>query len=315
MEIYNNIKIIKGKFNSKFPYCRTILIDDKNEKAIIDPGAGREILINLLKNYKPKYVYNTHYHYDHIHYNYLFYRSKIFLNKIEAECFINRINILKRVGIFEVYGQKSIDDWIFYTKQVNTKKTPYSPSRNHAWYLSTCRLNGTYEYNERIKCGSIEFEFIHTPGHSAGFCCVLFPNEELIYTGDIDLTSFGPWYAGTDADIDDFIQSSWKIAKLDVKYYVTGHEMGTFTHDGFIKELELYLRKIDLRDEKILNIINQNDSMSVDEITDLGLIYGGPRYLIDPWVYAWEKVSIKKHLKRLEKMNKIIKIDNKYVIK
>ena len=174
MEKFGNVKIINGKFHSKFPYCRSVFIDDKI-KAIIDPGSGREIYLDILHKNRIKYIFNTHYHYDHIHYNYLFYHSKIFMNKIEAECFTNPSTILKRVGIYQIYGQKAIDDWLFYTHQVHAQKTPYSPSRNHAWYLSTCRLDGTYNYDEFWRFGDTEFKFLHTPGHSGGFCCVLFP--------------------------------------------------------------------------------------------------------------------------------------------
>ncbi|MHA1264336.1 MAG: MBL fold metallo-hydrolase [Candidatus Helarchaeota archaeon] len=312
MESYGKIKIIPGKFQSKFPYCRSIFIDEKT-KAIIDPGSNKTIYLELLRKNRITYVFNTHYHYDHIHYNYLFYRSKIFLNEIEAECFINPINILKHVGIYQIYGQKAIDDWLYYTKQINAPKTPYSPSRNHAWYLSTCRLNGIYKYDETWQLGETEFQFIHTPGHSGGFCCVLFPNEEIICTGDIDLTPFGPWYGGTDSNIDDFISSSYKIADLGLKYYVTGHEAGTLTADKFQVQLSKYLEIINQRDEKILAFLEKSPQTLAD-LTQLGLIYGGAKYLSDPWVYAWEQVTLLKHLERLERKNKIRKVEKRYQI-
>ncbi|NVM29284.1 MAG: MBL fold metallo-hydrolase [Candidatus Helarchaeota archaeon] len=310
MEQFGNIKIISGKFDSKFPYCRAVFIDDKI-KAVIDPGSGREILLDIIRKNRINYLFNTHYHYDHIHYNYLFYRSKIFLNKIEAECFIDPSNILKRVGIYQVHGQRAIDDWLHYTRQINAKKTPFSPSRNHAWYLSTCRLDGTYAYDETWQCGDTEFKFIHTPGHSSGFCCVLFPGEELICTGDIDLTPFGPWYGGTDSDIDEFTASSRKVADLELKYYATGHEMGTFSHADFETQLEKYLKKIDKRDTKILSAL-ESGSMTIEALTKLGMIYGGPKYITDPWVYAWEQVTLLKHLERLKKNKRVKKVDNLY---
>lgn len=305
LERFGKVKIINGKFQSKFPYCRAILIDDK-EKAIIDPGSGREILSNIIAKKKVKYVFNTHYHYDHIHYNYLFFRSKIFMNRIEAECFISPSTILKRVGIYQVLGQKAIDDWLQYTKQINSPKTPYSPSRNHAWYLSTCRLDGSYEYGKKLHLGETEFEFIHTPGHSGGFCCVYFPGENLICTGDIDLSPFGPWYGGSDANIDEFIESSRKIADLGVKHYATGHEMGSLTHSEFQTKLETYLKIIDKRDTKILHSLESNPQ-TIEALTRLGMIYGGPKYITDPWVYAWEQVTLLKHLERLEEKKQIIK--------
>ncbi|MHA1143860.1 MAG: MBL fold metallo-hydrolase [Candidatus Helarchaeota archaeon] len=304
LERYGQIKIIDGKFNSKFPYCRTVFIDDGN-KAVIDPGAGRAKLIPLIKENRIKFVFNTHYHYDHIHYNYLFYRSKIFMNPIEAKCFVDRTNILKKVGIFEILGQDAIDEWLFFTKQVNSKRTPYSPSRNHAWYLSTCRLDGIYNYGEMWELGRTEFKFIHAPGHSAGFSCVVFPQHEAIFTGDIDLTPFGPWYGGSDSDIDEFIDSAWKIASLDLKYYITAHEIGTVSHEEFVTRLEPYLALIDERDQKILEILEKRGAQTLDDITSVGLIYGGPKFLVDPWVLAWEKMTIKKHLERLRKNKKL----------
>lgn len=308
METYGNVKIIEGKFSSKFPYCRSIFIDDKI-KGIIDPGSGKEQYLEILNKNRIKYVFNTHYHYDHIHYNYLFYRSKIMMNEKEAECFINRINIPKRVGVYEALGEKAVNEWLHYTQQINAKKTPYSPSRNHAWYLSTSRLSGIYQYEDRWQCGETEFEFVHTPGHSEGFCCVLFPDQELICTGDIDLTPFGPWYGGTDSDIDDFIRSSKKILNLELKHYATGHEIGTLSNNEFAEKLEQYLDIINRRDIKILNVLEETGPLNIDQITQLGLIYGGPKYVVDPWIYAWEKVTLYKHLKRLEKTRKV-KIKN-----
>jgi len=51
LEQFGNVKIINGKFKSKFPYCRSIFIDDKI-KAIIDPGSNKEVFLSLLKNNK-----------------------------------------------------------------------------------------------------------------------------------------------------------------------------------------------------------------------------------------------------------------------
>ena len=314
METYGKIKVINGKFNSKFPYCRSVFIDDKI-KAIIDPGSGREIYLDLLKKNRIKYVFNTHYHYDHIHYNYLFYRSKILMNEIEAECFIDRKNIPKRVGVQEVLGENAVDEWLHHTRDLNANRTPYSPSRNHAWYLSTARLSETYKYGERWRLGDSEFEFIHTPGHSEGFCCVLFPGQELIYTGDIDLTPFGPWYGGSDCDIDEFIKSTNKIANLDMKYYATGHEIKTVSSDEFNQGVERYLNIIKKRDSRILNMLEDKGPQTIEDITRLGLIYGGPNYVADPWIYAWEMITLKKHLKRLEAKGKLIKNNANYEAK
>ena len=46
---FQYINIIPGLDESRFPCCTSILIDDGSTVAIIDPGAGSETLLNLIK--------------------------------------------------------------------------------------------------------------------------------------------------------------------------------------------------------------------------------------------------------------------------
>ncbi|MFX1450042.1 MAG: MBL fold metallo-hydrolase [Promethearchaeota archaeon] len=313
MKELGHLKLLSEKKYSKFPACRTIFIDDKT-KIIIDPGTNENILRNILKNNTIDIVLNTHYHFDHICNNFLFKKSKIFINEIESVCFIDRTNIPKKVGAYEVRGQQGIEDWLKYTKDPNSEQTPYSPSRNHKWYLSTKRLDGIYRNDQIFDFGTTEMKIIATPGHSEGFSCLLFSNESAIYTGDIDLTLWGPWYHGTDSDIQDFIDSANKIAKLNLDYFITAHEIGVLNREDFREKLREYLSIIDKREVKILNKL-KNGPLNLAEIRDYGLLYGGPKFLVDPWVFNWETVGIRKHLERLEQKNKIIKENGKYYLK
>lgn len=313
MQEIGNLNILSDKNQVKFPACQTIFINDKT-KVIIDPGTDENILRKVLKKNKINFVFNTHYHFDHICNNFLFEKSKIYINEIESVCFIDRTNIPKKVGVYEVWGEKGIEDWLKYTKEPSSEQTPYSPSRNHKWFLSTHKLDGTYHDNQVFNFGSTEMKIIWTPGHSEGFSCLLFPNEGAIYTGDIDLTLWGPWYSGSDSNIQDFINSANKIAKYNVEYFITAHEIGILTRDDFRNKLKDYLQIIDKRDAKILEKLKENP-LSLEELSSYGLLYGGEKFLVDPWVFAWEKVGICQHLEWLEEKNLIIKEDEKYYLK
>ncbi|MHA1371216.1 MAG: MBL fold metallo-hydrolase [Promethearchaeota archaeon] len=313
MNEIDNLKLVNEKKRARFPASRTIFIDDKI-KVIIDPGADEERLKKILQKNSIDLVINTHYHFDHICNNFLFSKSKIYLNEIEAPYFIDTTNIPRNVGVFEIYGQKGIDDWLKYTKNSNSEQTPYSPSRNHKWYLSTQKLDGIYKDKQIFNFGETEVRVIATPGHSKGFSCLLFPNQSAIYTGDIDLTVWGPWYHGSDSDIDDFIKSANKIAKLDVEYFITAHEIGVVSREDFRTRLKKYLNIIDKKDSKILDKLRKKP-LTLEELRDFGLLYGGSHFLVDPWVFAWETVGIKKHLKRLENKKIIINENGKYYLK
>ena len=118
-----------------------------------------------------------------------------------------------------------------------TPDSPYSPQNRHEWWLSTARLHGTYKWGDIIDFGHTKMRIIAAPGHSAGFCCLHFPELGVVYTGDIDLTAFGPWYFGADGDIGCFIDSALSLPKLDADTFITGHEEGILSRPAFIAKL------------------------------------------------------------------------------
>ncbi len=300
---FGPIKILEGQRNSHFPSCRSLFIDDA-DKIIVDPGAAAATLKHINDSNTISRVFDTHYHFDHIRGNALFPRAQIWMNKIEADCFQDRRNIPRRVGVQEVLGAKGIEEWLSYIQQENPPQTPYSPSRNPLWFSASSRLDGTYKDGEVFTFGKVEMEIINSPGHSEGHCCLLFPRQRVVYTTDIDLTMWGPYYGGSDSDIDLFITSAHALSFLDVDYYITGHEAGVVTKPEFLRRIEDYLAIIDQRDAKILQALQE--PLAIDDLTRLGIIYGGPQYVADdPWVFVWEKMSHVQHLGRLLKRGSI----------
>jgi hydroxyacylglutathione hydrolase len=294
---FGNIEWIQGENRGRYPFCNTLLIRD-SITVIIDPGAGLELMAQVGRRQNVDLVINTHFHFDHIAYNYLFTQSKIFLNDIESECFRDRRTILKRLGMTDFYGDDWAQGWPDTNSRPDCIQAPYSPQHRQEWSLSTLRLDGTYRWGDRMDFGVTKMDIIGTPGHSAGNCCFSFPDEGILYTGDIDLTSFGPWYFGADGDLELFIQSAERIARLDVEAYITGHEAGIVLHTDFQAGLRRYLEIIDQRDESILHALNEPRPLA--DICSLGLIYG-KKFLIDEWVRAWNALAVKKHLDRLAK--------------
>jgi hydroxyacylglutathione hydrolase len=305
---FGNIEWIQGQNKGRFPFCNTLLIRDRT-KVVIDPGAGLELMTRVGSQVTVDLVINTHFHFDHIAYNYLFSQSKIYLNDIEKECFRDRRTILKRLGMTDFYGNDWAQDWPDTNTRPDCSQSPYSPQYRHEWSLSTVRLDGTYRWGDRMDFGATKMEILGTPGHSAGNCCLLFPDEGVLYTGDIDLTSFGPWYFGADGDLELFIQSAETIAQLDVETYITGHEAGIVCRNDFRAGLNRYLAIIDKRDETILNALAEPRALA--DIFSLGLIYG-KRFLIDAWIRAWDALAVKKHLDHLAKKGLITCSDGIY---
>jgi glyoxylase-like metal-dependent hydrolase (beta-lactamase superfamily II) len=135
-------------------------------------------------------------------------------------------------------------------------------------------------------------EIVAAPGHSPGFSVMFFPQEGIVYCGDIDLTNFGPSCRNSEL----FIESAYKIADLDADVFITSHETGIVSKAEFVSRLDQYLDVISQRDHKLLNALDK--PMSLAEIAHKGTFYG-PKILADEFVYYWEWTMVKEHLRRL----------------
>jgi len=310
----DHIKVVIGERNGRFPHCNTIFIADE-VNAIIDPGAGKKTLEKLLRNYRVDLVINTHYHFDHIRFNYLFKGAEVQLNKYDASCFKSLDALAERLGILEVYGIRGVKKWKRTISRESREPLGPTPKDRHEWILSTSRLDGEYEDGTVFDFGATKAKAIHTPGHTAGFCCFYFPDEKMVYAADIDITSFGPWYGGSDGDIQLFLDSMEKVAKLNADIYVTGHETGIVRKPEFLARLGKFKSKIFKRDTNILEFLRRRkNGVALPDIASEGLIYGR-EFLVDEWIYMWERVMVRKHLERLEGLGFVYLRGNKYRVK
>jgi hypothetical protein len=98
---------------------------------------------------------------------------------------------------------------------------------------------------------------------------------------------------------------------LDVDWIITGHEAGIVSKADYASQVEHYLAIINRRDDQIMDALQTPQSL--DQLTDQGIIYGGPQFPAgDPWVYAWEKVSLVHHLERALQQGRVGYMDGQF---
>ncbi len=288
------ITIIEGPNNSsKVPFSRSLYIDC-TEKVLIDSGADPKSLLEIDKQTGIGLIMNTHYHPDHTAHNYLFPAATKLINPIEYETAKTIDGVARANGVFQEWGPKGVEEW---------KKN--LPSQ---WVKSLGNYSGTYDFDKEYNFGGVKLHFLHSPGHTSGFSCPYFPELGVVFAGDYDMTSFGPWYNGTDGDIDDFIRSGKRLLELDAQTYITGHQKGIFTKQEFAEAMETFLAIIDKRDEKIEHYVRQG--FTFEELTTIGIFYP-KRTLENGILKTWERTGIRKHLDRLGLT--VPELDNVYV--
>lgn len=281
MERIGPIMIVEGPNNSKVPYSRSLYIDC-SDKVLIDSGADPITLTSIDKEYGVELIVNTHYHPDHTGHNYLFKHATKWINPIEFETVRTIDGVARANGVYQEWGTKGVEMW--------RKTLPQE------WVTNLGGISGTYEYEVDYTFGDVKVVFLHTPGHTEGFSCPYFPNLGVAYVGDYDMTSFGPWYNGSDGNIEDFIQSGKRLLTLDAHTFITGHQKGIFSKQDFKQAMDKFLAIIDKRDEVIEQYARQG--LSFEELSNIGIFYP-QKALKEPIFKTWERCGIRKHLHRL----------------
>jgi glyoxylase-like metal-dependent hydrolase (beta-lactamase superfamily II) len=153
-----------------------------------------------------------------------------------------------------------------------------------------------------IDLGGRSVTVLHLPGHTAGHCGFLVEPEGFLFLGDIDLTSFGPYYGDLGSDLDAYESSLDRLRDVDARWYGTAHHKGVVEGRGaFLRQLDEFARVIRRRDEALLAMLDRPRSWM--EIAQQRLVYRPGVRL--PFVDAVELRTSRLHLDRLLRVGRI----------
>lgn len=154
-----------------------------------------------------------------------------------------------------------------------------------------------FEDGDVFDLGDTSVTVMHLPGHTRGHSAFLIEPDGIAFVGDVDLSSFGPYYGDHWSDLDDFVASIARVRALDMRAYVTFHHKGVVEgRDEFVRQLDAFASVVDRRDERLLSLLDRPKTLA--ELAADGIIYrpgGQPA----GWGNSVERRSITMHLARL----------------
>lgn len=110
--------------------------------------------------------------------------------------------------------------------------------------------------------GGVRVRAHHLPGHTAGHCALVVESEGLAFIGDIDLSSFGPYYGDATSSLSDFRETLKKVAELDARIWATSHHKAVVTDRAqFMADLARFASKIDLAGLAHLKVVGSVTSV------------------------------------------------------
>ncbi len=286
--ISNNVYLVQGKNNGKFPFSHSILIlNNSKEAVLVDTGCGIENLQEIKKKFHIYSVINSHTHPDHSAGNWVFedITESIVVPK---EGFSTSGNILALSKRFTEPGEVAV----YWRDNI--------PS---IMGMKDCNPTQSFDNKSVFEIGDVTLQPIHTPGHTIDHYCLYEPNEKILFSFDIDLTSFGPWYGHRESSISEFKDSINKLKELDMKYLVSAHR-GSITNHIY-EQLAKFYQKFRERSDKIRTLI-QEGAQTIDQLVERKPIYGEFPYA-EPLLRFWEEQMIKKHIAEIEEREEKIK--------
>jgi hydroxyacylglutathione hydrolase len=275
---FGPISFLPGKKGGRYPYCHSLILAGK-ETWVVDPASDKGFLASLARTEKVPRVFLSHFHEDHLKYAYFFPQAAFHVPVQEVEAFTSL------AGIFSLTG---VDDPLFqeYLRETLVRDFHFQPFTNLV----------PFQAGDRLANGEIVLEVIAAPGHTPGHSCFAFPEQDLIFLADVDLTPFGPWYGDAASDLEVYVETLMELKETQASTYLTAHEQGLFTWEEAQAGFDYFLGVIEERDQQILEVLKE--PRSLEELVEHRFIYRRPR---EP-VFVYDHIEaqmLTKHLARL----------------
>ncbi len=287
---FGRVRFLRGNNGGRYPFNHSLYLQGEKVRVVLDPACSMEKLTRL-RDEGVDQVWLSHWHEDHIHYINLFDGCTLRMSERDFPP-LSDINIF-----LDWYGLLS-DKQRAYWVEVMEKDFDFKP-RREADFIKD---------DEIIDLGGLTAQVIPTPGHTPGHLSFYIPEEELLFLGDYDLTSFGPWYGDVFSSIEDTIASIQRLKAIPARRWVASHEAGLFdVNPGPL--WEAYEKTIYDRESRLLAFLDRPRTFI--EICSAWIIYRKPREPREFYEFN-EQVMIGKHLDYLIRRGLILQENGRY---
>ena len=152
--------------------------------------------------------------------------------------------------------------------------------------------------------GGCRVRAVHAPGHTAGHSVLVVEPAGVAFLGDIDLSSFGPYYGDATSSLPAFRRTLQLVRELDVGVWITFHHKGVVTdRETFLSLLSAFERRLDERSAAIVGAIGAGVA-TLEQLVEHRFLY--PRGYGASFVDDVERASIRAHLAELEAAGRLV---------
>lgn len=153
--------------------------------------------------------------------------------------------------------------------------------------------------------GGVTVRAFHLPGHTSGHCALVVEPGGIAFIGDIDLSSFGPYYGDATSSLAEFRRTLIAVKDLPAHVWITSHHKGVITdREAFLSLLRAFASRLDVRAAAILAYLAERPS-TLEELVEHRFLY--PPHVQDLYYVDAERRCIEQHLEELERDRRVIR--------
>jgi len=278
--------VLTGERAGKYPQGNSLLIEGRAERILIDPSlsliARRHALGRIDR------VVNSHCHEDHIAGNHLFPDVPWHLHELDLP------GIHSLDDMMAIYGYAEPIDSGF--RKLVVEQFHFTPRPDAL----------AFRDGDVFDAGGVRLRVIHTPGHTRGHCAFYIEPDDVLYLGDIDLSSFGPYYGDAWSSLEDFERTLAMVRRIEARWYATFHHIGVLKgRAAFLERLDRFAAVITSRERRLLEFLSA--PRTLDEIVAHRFVYR-PQDAVS-FADAVERRSMSQHVDRLLRTGRIREIE------
>lgn len=290
-----DVEFIWAKNSKEFLFSNSILVHGA-EPVIVDPSANFTYIEQLAKARYIKTVLNTHRHGDHRSLNHLFKDVIFAAHQEDAEA----------ISHFSAYAQSADKNpQSFYIEWMQETFKKYQ--------IVDCAVSLKLKDDDFIDTGSERIRIIHIPGHTRGHVALFFEKADLLFTSDVDLTPYGPWYAADDSNIIEFKTSVERLRQIECSFYVPSHGERIYDREKFLEKLDRFALAFAEREQKILEVLKA-EPQDLVHLSSQPIVYRRGS-LGDPLKCYFQLRMVEKHLQDLLQRGVIFQENDLFFLK
>jgi glyoxylase-like metal-dependent hydrolase (beta-lactamase superfamily II) len=245
--------VLIGMNGGQYPAGNSVLVQGSDATAIIDPSTsvvhrgGAPVAVD--------HVIVTHAHEDHLAGVHLFPDATVSIHRDD------HIGLQSLDGLMTIYGMEPQVEANF--RHVLVDQFHYV-ARPDATALTD---------RQQVDLGGVTITVVHLPGHTQGHSGMLIEPDGVFVTGDIDLSSFGPYYGDAGSDLNSFEASLVRARAIDAQHYVTFHHKGII--DGrqqYVTAIDAFTAVIADRERRMVEFMT-DEPRSLQDLADHRFVY------------------------------------------